>query len=88
MYFDRVILREEHMRKKTNAFTQRETDVLKALVMGYSNKEIAKNLIITIHTVKAHLTSIYRKLGVTNRSNAIIKFNREKTNLRQGLTLP
>ncbi len=50
----------------------REKEVLQALTAGLSNKEIAKKLYITEKTVKAHFSSIYRKLNVTTRSQAII----------------
>jgi DNA-binding NarL/FixJ family response regulator len=59
-------------------FTKREREVLQDLVDGLSNEEIAKHLYITVSTVKAHLTSIFAKLGVKNRSQAIVtalKFN-------------
>ena len=45
--------------------------VLEALAAGKSNKEIAKQLWLAEQTVKFHLTSIYRKLGVTTRTDAI-----------------
>ncbi len=50
----------------------REKEVLEALTAGLSNKEIARQLCITEQTVKAHFRSIYRKLNVTTRSQAII----------------
>ncbi len=50
----------------------REKEVLKALTAGLSNKEIARQLCITEQTVKAHFSSIYRKLNVTTRSQAIV----------------
>ena len=50
----------------------REKEVLKALTAGLSNKEIARQLCITEQTVKAHFSSIYRKLNVTTRSQAIL----------------
>lgn len=46
--------------------------VLLALADGRSNKQIAYDLSVTEATVKAHLTAIFRKLGVTNRSQALI----------------
>lgn len=52
--------------------TLREKEVLKYLIEGFTNKKIAQQLSITIATVKAHLTSIFHKLGVENRSQAII----------------
>ena len=61
------------MKKKQKEITERELEVLMLIVLGYSNKEIAKTLFITEHTVKAHLTKIYRKLGVTNRTAAAVK---------------
>ena len=50
--------------------TRSEIRVLEALARGLSNKEIAKELWLTEHTVKFHLTNIYRKLGVSNRTEA------------------
>jgi DNA-binding CsgD family transcriptional regulator len=51
--------------------TPREREVLQALVTGARNSEIATGLGITERTVKAHLASIYQRLGVTSRSAAI-----------------
>ena len=61
------------MKEKNSDFTVREIDVLTFLVNGDSNNVIAEKLCITNHTVKAHLTQIYKKLGVTNRTSAAIK---------------
>ena len=61
------------MKEKNSDFTVREIDVLTFLVNGDSNNVIAEKLCITNHTVKAHLTHIYKKLGVTNRTSAAIK---------------
>lgn len=61
------------MKEKNSDFTIREIDVLTFLVNGDSNNVIAEKLCITNHTVKAHLTQIYKKLGVTNRTSAAIK---------------
>jgi DNA-binding NarL/FixJ family response regulator len=51
--------------------TEREIDVLNALTDGLSNKAISKRLWLSEQTVKFHLTSIYRKLGVSSRTEAI-----------------
>jgi DNA-binding CsgD family transcriptional regulator len=51
--------------------TPREADVLDQLALGSSYVEIAKALFITENTAKTHLTSLYRKLGVDNRSAAL-----------------
>ena len=47
--------------------------MLNLLVEGKSNQKIANQLFITVATVKAHLTSIFSKLSVKNRSQAIVK---------------
>ncbi|MDB9314580.1 response regulator transcription factor [Spirulina sp. CS-785/01] len=53
--------------------TEREQEVLHWLVQGDSNEAIAEHLYITVATVKAHLTSIFEKLGVNSRTQAIVK---------------
>jgi DNA-binding NarL/FixJ family response regulator len=53
--------------------TEREQEVLHWLVQGASNEEIAAHLFISVATVKAHLTAIFNKLGVTSRTQAIIR---------------
>jgi DNA-binding CsgD family transcriptional regulator len=55
------------------AFTPRETEVIVQLLTGKSNKQIALELGITNRAVEFHLSSIYTKLGVGSRSEAIIK---------------
>lgn len=52
--------------------TEREMDVLRQLVQGCSNKEIALNLSIAEKTVKAHVGNILAKLGVTSRTQAAL----------------
>lgn len=53
------------------SLTERETEVLQRLALGLANKQIALDLGISEHTVKFHISSIYRKLGVTNRTEAV-----------------
>jgi DNA-binding NarL/FixJ family response regulator len=50
--------------------TERELTIMKAVSRGLSNQAIAKELWVTEQTVKFHLTNVYRKLGVTNRTEA------------------
>jgi DNA-binding NarL/FixJ family response regulator len=51
--------------------SKRELTILQALQSGLSNKQIAKELFLAEQTVKFHLTNIYRKLGVNNRTEAV-----------------
>jgi DNA-binding NarL/FixJ family response regulator len=53
------------------ALTERETQVLQLLGQGLANKQIAHLLAISEHTVKFHVSSIYAKLGATNRTEAV-----------------
>jgi len=57
--------------------TEREAEVLKHLVMGKSNTEIAKELIVSVHTAKAHVCSILQKMCVNDRVQAAVKAVRE-----------
>ena len=50
--------------------TQRESEILSLVVTGLSNRGIAAKLVIGDETVKTHLSSIYRKLGVGDRTSA------------------
>jgi NarL family two-component system response regulator LiaR len=51
--------------------TEREMEVLNLVVQGQSNQQIADNLVISLATVKAHISSILSKLHVSSRSEAI-----------------
>ena len=53
--------------------TDRETDVLRLLASGYSNREIARALAVSVGTVKNHVSSILGKLGVRDRTRAVLK---------------
>jgi DNA-binding NarL/FixJ family response regulator len=52
--------------------TERQSDVLALLAGGHSNKMIAKQLGLSEHTIKIHITAILRRLGVSNRTEAAI----------------
>jgi LuxR family maltose regulon positive regulatory protein len=51
--------------------TKRELELLKLIEQGYTNQDIADRLVISIPTVKRHITNIYSKLGAKNRTQAI-----------------
>ena len=57
--------------------TEREIEVLRLLVKGKSNTEIAKELIVSVHTAKAHVCSILQKLCVDDRVQAAVKAVKE-----------
>ena len=57
--------------------TEREAEVLRLLVKGKSNTEIAKELIVSVHTAKAHVCSILQKLCVDDRVQAAVKAVKE-----------
>jgi DNA-binding NarL/FixJ family response regulator len=61
--------------------TDREMEVLQLLAQGLANKQIAAKLSISEHTVKFHVSSIYTKLGVGNRTEAV------RMGVRRGLIL-
>jgi DNA-binding NarL/FixJ family response regulator len=56
--------------RSTGTLTQRETDILALLSEGRSNRDISRALFLSEKTVKAHLAAIFRKLNVTNRTQA------------------
>ncbi len=51
--------------------TQREKTILKLITEGYCNTQISEKVYVSIHTVKAHISSIIRKLDAKNRTNAV-----------------
>jgi LuxR family maltose regulon positive regulatory protein len=53
--------------------SEREMDVLRLIVAGLSNPEIAEELVIAVSTVKSHINHIYGKLGVSNRTRAVVR---------------
>lgn len=55
------------------ALTEREQEILTLIAKGYKNKDIADQLFISEGTVKVHVNNILRKMGVSNRSEAIVK---------------
>jgi DNA-binding NarL/FixJ family response regulator len=56
----------------TEPLTERETDVLKLIARGRANKQIARELFVATSTVKTHVNNLYRKLGVSSRTQAAL----------------
>jgi len=76
------LMREIRIPDSPERLTERETDVLRSLAKGLSNKEIAAELSIAEKTVKAHVSSIFSKLGVLSRTQAALYA------VRHGLVAP
>ena len=64
---DQIISSEEEI----SPLTKRQQDVLNGIMQGLSNPEIARILGISLPVVKEHLTGLFQKLGVTNRTEAV-----------------
>jgi DNA-binding NarL/FixJ family response regulator len=64
-------VRSEH--GLVEALTERELEVLHLVALGQTNQEIARQLIVSPGTVKAHTSSIYRKLMAANRTEAVAR---------------
>src|SRR6202790_4055637 len=71
--------RDEFWPGARQGLTQRESEILSYMVTGLSKRGIANKLVIGDETVKSHLRSIYRKLGVSDRTSAVA------TALREGI---
>jgi DNA-binding CsgD family transcriptional regulator len=61
-------------REEVSALSPRERQVMSMASVGLTNPQIASRLAISVHGVKFHLASVYRKLGVANRTEAAIRF--------------
>lgn len=59
-------------RTPRSGFSNREIEVLELASQGMTNPQIAKRLELSVHAIKFHLASIYRKLGAANRTEAAV----------------
>jgi two-component system, NarL family, response regulator LiaR len=66
------LMREVRAPESPEALTERETEVLKLLALGKANKQISRSLFVEEKTVKTHVSSILRKLGVRSRTQAAL----------------
>lgn len=74
----RVLARGRGQENQSQGLSDRELEVLQLLAKGSTNEEIANALFLSEKTVKSHLSSIFRKLRVTNRTQAASKAIRER----------
>lgn len=63
---------EKSKETKEEELTKREIEVLKLIARGMYNKEIADELVISEKTVKNHISNIFRKIDVTDRTQAAV----------------
>jgi DNA-binding NarL/FixJ family response regulator len=68
----RSILAARRQQRPEPSLTEREWEILDLLRQGLANKEIATRLGITVKTVKAHLSSLFQKIGVLDRTQAAL----------------
>ena len=71
-FIDRLLTPSGSLSGRTVALTDRELAVLQLLPSMMSNEQIAGELFVSVNTVKVHLKSLYRKLGVTSRREAVM----------------
>jgi DNA-binding NarL/FixJ family response regulator len=67
---------ETHETASLRRLSAREAQVLEAAARGLTNAQVAGHLEVSVHAVKFHLASIYRKLGVGNRTEAAFMYLR------------
>jgi DNA-binding NarL/FixJ family response regulator len=68
----RVLLDAQRVLRPAQELSSREEEVLRLVAAGLANKQIARKLGISERTVKAHLTNVFQRLGVTDRTQAAL----------------
>jgi DNA-binding NarL/FixJ family response regulator len=66
--------RQARSREDTVRLSAREEEVLVLLSKGYSNKEIAESLTLSVDTIRSHLKHIYEKMHVRSRTEAVAQY--------------
>jgi len=68
------VARQKRVEASLSDFTQREHDIIRLLMQGKSNQEIAQTLFLSVGTVKNYISQIYSKAGISDRANAVLLF--------------
>lgn len=76
----RVLLEQRRVSAQPSGLTDREMEVLTLVSQGLANKQIARRLEISERTVKAHLTSVFQRIGVTDRVQAALWLREQQSN--------
>ena len=79
--------RRTHVRDDAAHLSHREEEVLELLSKGYSNKEIADRLELSVDTVRSHLKHTYEKMQVHSRSAAVARYTTDKLSTPEALGL-
>jgi DNA-binding NarL/FixJ family response regulator len=61
---------------KPSPLSRRELEVLEMASLGLRNADIAERLGLSVHAIKFHLAAVYKKLGVANRTEAVVSYMR------------
>jgi DNA-binding CsgD family transcriptional regulator len=70
------MLEEKNEQTGLFALTPRELEVLQMISSGLTNAEAARRMQLSVHAIKFHLAGVYRRLGVTNRTEAAVAYLR------------
>lgn len=80
---DQAVLRDQLLATRVEvlatecSLTERETEILGYLARGFTSTYIASNLLISANTVRTHMYNMYRKLGVTSRTELLALVNEQ-----------
>ena len=73
--------------RHTDQLTRQEREVVRALLCGSSNQELADQFFVSVKTIETHLTRVYRKLGCRSRSQVIAAYYTGRLRLEVGESL-
>jgi DNA-binding NarL/FixJ family response regulator len=77
-----MVQRDRRVDHQANDLSRRELDVLDAMARGYSDREIADHLVVSLNTARKHVQNVIRKLGAHSKLEAVI------TAMRDGIIVP